>query len=84
MEKKVFEFLNGLKESEKNNISQIVKSIMKTFNTNEDEANDYFKKWKNVNERHMCIFEKRFCKFANKNGRVFDCTAPSDEAMTCR
>lgn len=35
-------------------------------------------------EKHTCIFEKRLCEYANKDGRSFNCTAPSDEAMTCR
>lgn len=35
-------------------------------------------------EKHMCIFEKRHCRYANKQGNVFDCEAPSDDDMTCR
>lgn len=31
-----------------------------------------------------CIFEKRICGYANKNGNVFTCDAPSDDEMTCR
>lgn len=31
-----------------------------------------------------CIFEKRICRYANKNGNVFTCEAPSDNDMTCR
>ena len=31
-----------------------------------------------------CIFEKRICQYANKNGNVFNCEAPSDDDMTCR
>lgn len=30
-----------------------------------------------------CIFEKRYCKYANKRGDAFKCEAPSDEEMTC-
>lgn len=33
---------------------------------------------------HKCIFEKRTCEYAANEGNVFECTAPSDEAMTCR
>jgi protein-disulfide isomerase len=31
-----------------------------------------------------CIFERRICEHANKEGKVFNCKAPSDELMTCR
>lgn len=31
-----------------------------------------------------CIFEKKICKYANKNGNAFTCDAPSDDEMTCR
>lgn len=31
-----------------------------------------------------CIFEKKICPHANKQGNVFQCKAPSDEAMPCR
>lgn len=34
--------------------------------------------------RHWCIFEKKICQYANKNGRVFTCDAPSDDEMLCR
>jgi len=33
---------------------------------------------------NYCIFEDRFCEYANKNGNIFDCKAPSDDAMTCK
>ena len=33
---------------------------------------------------HWCIFEKKICRYANKNGNVFTCEAPSDEEMTCQ
>lgn len=35
-------------------------------------------------ENHMCIFEKRYCEYANKQDNVFNCEAPSDEDMKCR
>lgn len=35
-------------------------------------------------EKHYCIFEGRICKYACKQGSVFDCTAPSDAEMICR
>jgi hypothetical protein len=31
-----------------------------------------------------CIFEKRYCEYARQKENSFECTAPSDEAMTCR
>ena len=31
-----------------------------------------------------CIFEKKICPYANKNGAVFTCEAPSDEEMNCK
>ena len=42
------------------------------------------KAYKADQDKHTCIFEKRYCKYANKNGSAFRCTAPSDEEMTCR
>lgn len=35
-------------------------------------------------DNKYCIFEKRICRFADKQGNVFNCTAKSDEVMTCR
>lgn len=35
-------------------------------------------------DNKYCIFEKRICRFANKNGNTFICTAKSDEAMVCK
>jgi len=32
---------------------------------------------------NYCIFEKKICRHANKEGSVFDCKAPSDFEMTC-
>lgn len=34
--------------------------------------------------KNYCIFEKRLCRYANKNGICFTCDAPSDDDMTCR
>lgn len=31
-----------------------------------------------------CIFEKKICRYANKNGNAFTCEAPSDDDMICR
>lgn len=31
-----------------------------------------------------CIFEMKVCRYANKDGNAFNCTAPSDDEMTCR
>lgn len=36
------------------------------------------------NDSKYCIFENRICRFANKDGNVFECKAPSDFAMPCR
>lgn len=36
------------------------------------------------NNKKYCIFEKRICRFANKQGNVFNCTAKSDTAMLCK
>jgi len=30
-----------------------------------------------------CIFEQKICRYAWKNGPVFECTCPSDEEMPC-
>ena len=35
-------------------------------------------------DNKYCIFEKRICRFANKEGACFECKAPSDFAMPCR
>lgn len=39
-------------------------------------------------EKNMCIFEDRYCEYANKEsntfGSSFICEAPSDEDMKCR
>lgn len=32
---------------------------------------------------HFCIFEKRYCKYAQKIDKIFECKAPSDEEMIC-
>lgn len=34
--------------------------------------------------RRYCIFEKRICRYAEKNGQAFECQCPSDDQMTCR
>ena len=31
-----------------------------------------------------CIFEDKPCRYANKSGNAFTCTAPSDDEMPCR
>ena len=36
------------------------------------------------NSTHYCIFEKRICRYANKNGNSFTCEAPSDDDMICQ
>jgi len=33
---------------------------------------------------HQCIFEKRYCRYAENKNNTFCCLAPSDEEMTCR
>lgn len=33
---------------------------------------------------NYCIFEKRLCPYAKKEGNCFQCICPSDEEMTCR
>jgi hypothetical protein len=35
------------------------------------------------NDNKYCIFEKRICRFANKNGNTFSCTAKDDYSMLC-
>lgn len=30
-----------------------------------------------------CIFEKKICPYADKQGNVFQCKAPSDDDMPC-
>lgn len=35
------------------------------------------------NATNYCIFEKRFCRLARKNGNAFICSAESDEEMLC-
>lgn len=35
------------------------------------------------NDNKFCIFEKRICRFADKQGNSFQCTAKSDNAMLC-
>lgn len=32
---------------------------------------------------NWCIFEKKVCSFAKKDGYAFCCNAPSDETMPC-
>lgn len=34
--------------------------------------------------RRYCIFEKRICRYAEKNGHAFECQCPSDDKMPCR
>lgn len=34
--------------------------------------------------RRYCIFEQRICRYADKQGQAFECTAPSDDKMTCK
>jgi predicted RNA-binding Zn-ribbon protein involved in translation (DUF1610 family) len=36
------------------------------------------------NDNKYCIFEKRICRFANKEGDTFSCTAKSDYEMLCK
>lgn len=31
-----------------------------------------------------CLFEKRYCRYANNFDNCFTCESPSDEEMTCR
>ena len=31
-----------------------------------------------------CIFERKICRYANKQGPVFNCNAPSDDEMPCK
>ena len=35
------------------------------------------------NDKNYCIFEKRVCRFANKQEGTFECMAPNDFAMPC-
>ena len=35
------------------------------------------------NDKNYCIFEKRICRFANKQEACFECNAPNDFAMPC-
>ena len=30
-----------------------------------------------------CIFEKKICSYADKQGNAFQCKAPSDDDMPC-
>ena len=32
---------------------------------------------------HYCIFENKICPYADKQGNVFECKAPSDDDMPC-
>ena len=32
---------------------------------------------------NYCIFEKRFCRLARKDGNAFECSAKSDDEMLC-
>ena len=34
-------------------------------------------------DKNYCIFEKKICPYANKQGNVFQCKAPSDDDMPC-
>lgn len=34
-------------------------------------------------DNKFCIFEKRICRFANKNGNKFKCIAENDNQMLC-
>jgi len=36
----------------------------------------------NPNE-HICIFEKKYCKYAKRIGQSFECTAATDAEMPC-
>lgn len=85
MKEKVFKFLDELRRSGETNMFGATPYIMEEFpELNQDEAVKYLKDWmETFNERHQCIFEKRFCEYANKNGNSFNCTAPTDEDMTC-
>lgn len=33
---------------------------------------------------HWCIFEKKICPLAKKEGPAFECTAKSDAEMACK
>lgn len=35
-------------------------------------------------DNKYCIFEKRICRFADKNGNIFNCNASYDAAMMCK
>lgn len=35
------------------------------------------------NSNNYCIFEKKICPYAYKEGRTFECKAPSDDDMLC-
>lgn len=35
------------------------------------------------NHEHYCIFEGKICPYACKEGRIFECKAPSDDEMPC-
>lgn len=35
------------------------------------------------NSGRYCIFEKKICPYAKKEGNCFQCTAPSDDEMPC-
>lgn len=37
-----------------------------------------------LKEQKRCLFEKKYCEYAKREGRKFECTAPSDEAMPCK
>lgn len=67
--------------SRKDNITEICpKCGMK-------EALDVFINERLVNKEddsRYCIFEKRICRFARKEGNTFSCAAKSDEVMTCK
>ena len=66
--------------SRKDNITEIcpacgTKEALETFLT--DRTTNY------ENATNYCIFEKRFCRLARKQGNTFSCSAESDEEMLC-
>ena len=86
MKEKVFNFLDELRESGKTNMFGATPYIMEEFKgVTLEEAIEYLSEWmKTFNERHQCLFEKRFCEYANYSNGAFICKAPTDDDMTCR
>lgn len=66
--------------SRKDNITEIcpacgTKEALESFLT--DRTTNY------ENATNYCIFEKRFCRLARKQGNTFSCSAESDEEILC-